>query len=197
VKTATITFVGTRPLLMHNEQLANPLSEVSKKLKILTGKKSKTDADYEEIAEVEFSGGLYFHATDGPYLPDRNIRAALIAAARKQKKGKQFEEGIEYLRERYPLQYDGPRTIAGLFQKKFYDQRMVGNMGKRVLRTRPIFNEWSCEIEVLIDETMIDDRTLEDVVKRAGTLGICDFRPLYGGFVGSVVVGSVVKEKRK
>lgn len=193
MKSATITLVGTRPLLMHNEQLANPLSEASKKLKALTKKKGKTDSDFEEIAEVEFEGGLYFHKDDGPYLPDRVVRAALIEAARKLKQGKQFEEGLEFPFERYRLEYNGPRTVAGLFQKKFYDQRMVGNQNVRVLRTRPRFDEWSCQIEVLIDESMIDNRVLEQVVKRAGTLGICDYRPLFGGFEGSVAIGSVVR----
>ena len=189
MKAATITLTGTKPLLMHNEQLANPLSEVSQRLKAVTKKRGKTDADYEEAAEIEFEGGLYFEEKDGPYLPDRVIRSAMIEAARKSKQGRQFEEGVEYPHPRYPLIYDGPRTVKGLWSKKFYDQRMVGNQAVRILRTRPRFNEWSCVVEILFDETLVDDRVMEQVVKRAGTLGIGDYRPLFGGFTAEVSIG--------
>lgn len=190
MKTATLTLTGTKPLLMHNEQLANPLSEFSQRLKAVTKKRGKTDADYEEAAEIEFEGGLYFDEKDGPYLPDRVIRSAMIEAARKSKQGRQFEEAVEYPKTRYPLIYDGPRTIKGLWSKKFYDQRMAGNQAVRILRTRPRFDQWSCVIEILFDETLVDDRVLEQVVKRAGTLGICDYRPLFGGFMGEVIIGA-------
>lgn len=193
MKTARITLKGTKPLLMHNEILANPLSPIAQKLKAVTKKRQKTDADYEEAAEIEFEGGLYFHDEDGPYLPDRVVRSALIEAARKFKMGRQFEEGVEYPMERYPLIYDGPRTIKGLWKGKFYDQRMVGNQNVKVLRTRPRFNDWSCVVEIIFDETMVDDRAMEQIVARAGSLGICDYRPLFGGFVGTVEIGAVVR----
>lgn len=193
MKTATITLIGTRPLLMHNEQLANPLSEASRRLKSVTKKRNKSDADFMEIAEIEFEGGLYFDAKLGPYIPDRVVRSALIQAARKLKQGKHFEEGIELPLDKYALQYDGPRTVAGLWQKKFYDQRMVGNQRVRILRTRPRFDNWKCAVEIFFDETMIDDRTLEQVVKRAGSLGLCDYRPLMGAFNGDVAIGTEMR----
>lgn len=197
MKTATIKIKGVKPLLMHNEQLANPLSEASRALKAVTKKKGKTDADFEEAAELEFQGGLYFHKEDGPYLPDRVIRSALIHAARKLKQGRAFEEGVEYPFERYRLEYEGPRTIAGLWKGKFYDQRMVGNQNVRILRTRPRFDRWSCDVEIMFDETMIDDRVLEQVVKRAGTLGLCDYRPLFGGFTAEVAIGGSIRFGKK
>ncbi len=192
MKTATLTLTGTKPLLMHNEQLANPLAEVTRRLKAVTKKRNKTDSDFEEAAEIEFEGGLYFHDEDGPYIPDRIIRSSLIEAARKFKLGRQFEEGIEYPHERYPLVYSGPRTIAGLWKGKFYDQRMVGNQTVRVLRTRPRFNEWSVIVEILFDETLVDDRVLEQVTKRAGSLGLGDFRPLFGGFSSEVTIAKTL-----
>ena len=45
--------VGVAPLVMHNGELANPMSEGAKALKRVTGKKAKTDADHAEIARVE------------------------------------------------------------------------------------------------------------------------------------------------
>jgi len=188
MKTATIKITGTKPLLMHNEILANPLAEVSQRLKAVTKKRGKTDSDFAEAAEIEFEGGLYFHDKDGPHIPDRVIRSVIIGAARKFKQGRQAEEGIEYPLERYPLIYSGPRTVKGLWGAKFYDQRMVGNQNVRILRTRPRFNEWACNVSIIFDETMIDDRALEQIVKRAGTLGLGDYRPLFGGFTADLLV---------
>ena len=42
--TLTYKITGDAPLIMHNGDLANPLSKAAKALKQVTGKKKKTDA---------------------------------------------------------------------------------------------------------------------------------------------------------
>ena len=74
---------SSAPLLMHNGQTANPLHPLAKKLKQVSSKRTKTDADYEEMARIEFLAGLYM-AEDGPVLPEHVIDAMLIAAAKKR-----------------------------------------------------------------------------------------------------------------
>lgn len=193
MKMATITLNSMSPLLMHNDILANPLSEAAKELRRITKKRDKSDEDYEAISEIEFRYGLYFDAAVGPYIPDRVIRAMLIQAARKSKRGKIFEEGIFVPFPMYPIEYEGPRTIKGLWDSKFYDRRMVGNQKSRVLRTRPLFKEWRCVVELQFDDEIINDNDLIDVVVRAGSLGICDYRPLYGRFNGDVAIGAEMR----
>lgn len=178
-----VKLTGTKALLMHNERLANPLDETTQELKGLTAKKKKTDADHKAIAEVEFRGSMYFDETIGPFIPDRNIRAALIEAARKSKLGLVVAENVWVTEAMMPLDYKGPRTVAGLWrEKRHVDQRMVGNQKVRILRTRPRFDEWALTATVTFDEEAIDQRTMESVFKRAQTLGLCDYRPLFGTF---------------
>lgn len=183
MKLMTVRYTGTKELLMHNERLANPLDPIVQEMKAVTARRKKTDADYAELAEIEFRGGLYFDEKLGPVIPDRVIRASLIEAARKLRLGKDITENVLLLEMSSKLEYDGPRTVAGLWQKKFYDQRMVGNQKVRVLRTRPKFPAgWSVLVQLQFDDDALDERNLETVLKRSENLGLCDYRPLYGTF---------------
>jgi hypothetical protein len=49
-------------------------------MKRVSGKRAKTDADFEELARLEFLGGLYLHNGE-PCLPGEVIEAALVEAA--------------------------------------------------------------------------------------------------------------------
>lgn len=55
----TITVTGTQPLLMHNSRMANPLDPIVKAVGKITSKRVKTDDDQEELARLDFYGGLY------------------------------------------------------------------------------------------------------------------------------------------
>lgn len=197
MKIMTVRYTGTKELLMHNERLANPIDPIVQEMKALTAKRKKTDADHREIAEVEFRGGLYFDDKLGPVIPDRVIRASLIEGARKLKLGREVTENVLVMEAMTPLEYDGPRTVAGLWQKKFYDQRMVGNQKVRVLRTRPKFPVgWSILVRLQFDNDAFDERNLIAVIKRSESLGLCDYRPLYGTF-SSTVEDVVALDRRR
>lgn len=183
MKMLTVTLTGTKELLMHNEQLANPTSDIVQEMKELTAKRKKTLADHKALAEVEFRGGLYHDEKIGPYIPDRVLRAMMIGAAKKLKLGREVTENVVVLDPMPPLQYDGERSVKGLWAKKFYDQRMVGNQKVRVLRTRPKFPVgWSVTFTISFDDAQINESSVRSVVTRAETMGICDFRPLFGTF---------------
>jgi len=71
--------IGQTPLLMHNNNMANPLNAYTQHMKPLTAKRNKTDRDYMEIARVEWEAGLYLH--DGVVaLPAENIEACFLRA---------------------------------------------------------------------------------------------------------------------
>ncbi len=183
----TAKFSGSKPLLMSNEQMANPLSKASQRLKEITQKRNKTEDDYWECARREFDGGMYFDDALGPIIPSRILRAALIAGAKKLKLGPKVTEGVTFVDLEYKLLYTGPRDKDGLWKKGFYDQRMVGNQRARVLRTRPMFKDWAVEFQIIFDPTMIDERNITDVLRRAETLGIGDYRPLFGTYQSKVL----------
>jgi len=92
-----LTIIGTMSLLMHNAQLSDPLATITKQLKKVSGKRIKTEADHEEMARIEFEGGLYFDDESGPYIPSANIHACLLKAARMTRQGPAVERGVQYL----------------------------------------------------------------------------------------------------
>jgi hypothetical protein len=182
MKLITATLTGTRPLLMHNERLANPLDPHAIALKEVTKKRQKTEDDYWLCAEREFAGGIYCDDEVGPYIPGIAIRALLLGAARKMKLGKQLEEGVMILDPMNKLEYKGPRTVAALWKAKFYDQRMVGNQNVRVLRTRPMFKDWTVSFRLAFDPSFLNEADIKAIVTRGETIGLMDYRPVFGTF---------------
>lgn len=184
METIKVRITGLSPILMHNGRLANPLDEASKKLKSLTAKKTKTDADHADIARAEWEGGLYIDE-GGPFVPCDNLDSCLKGAAKGQKLGKKFGAAVAVIEDRAPLVYKGPRDADGLWSAKFYDVRGVVVGGKRVQRCRPIFREWSCEFTVSFDPQDVDRRQIEKALQDAGrTIGLFDRRPEKGGRFG-------------
>jgi len=190
-----VKLIGTSPLVMHANTLANPLHPMKKKIAALTGKRKKTDSDHIEIARLEFIAGMYHDKERGPYIPRQNIRKMLIEAARKDKNGKQFEQGI-YIVDDAPLEYDGPRDIQGLYEAVDEDENpqfcwstIVGNQKSSILRTRPRFTDWGCEFEVEIVPELVDMPTFETALDKAKISGgLCDARVLgYGRFSPTVL----------
>lgn len=179
---------GQSPLMMHNEQLANPMNEFSKEMKKVSGKRQKTDEDFEFMAQIEFRGGLYMNKKDGPYVPVRMIEATIREGAKRSKRGKDVARGIEIVGVDYEraghLIYKGPRDFDGLWaNKKFCDQRSVKVGTSRVVRTRPIFEEWSVEFAVDFDTEIFNDADIVSFLETAGKYaGIGDYRPRYGRF---------------
>jgi hypothetical protein len=140
MNTITITIAGETPLMMHNDQLANPMNEYARQLKEYTGKRIKTDEDYEAMAQIEFLGGIYYSEAAGVHIPSRNFRKCIEEGAKLQKKGTAIKRGVFVVEDALALTYQGPRTPKELYRAKvFVDTRTAGNQGSRVVRTRPIF----------------------------------------------------------
>ena len=179
---------------MHSDRGANPLDPDVIKHKELTSKRKKTDDDHRAIAKSEWLLALYWDKKNGPYIPSMNVRASLIGGAKFNKLGTHVKRSTLLEIERIPLEYDGPRNIKGLFDSgNFIDTRSVVVMSKRLMRNRPVFQNWSLVFEMSYDEKQLEERDLMTAFKEAGKLiGIGDFRPEKGGLFGRY---SVKKEK--
>lgn len=175
---------GTRPLLMHNVQLASPLNSYAKQLKALSSKKTKTEEDRIDMAHIEFLGSLYHDPDLGPYIPGTMIFANLIEGARVLKAGKKVERGVDVVELVNPLLYKGPRDPEELWaDPNFVDMRSVRVTSSRVDRTRPIFHEWAVAFELLIDPEILDFEETERIIHNAGTLsGFGDYRKMFGRY---------------
>lgn len=140
----TITIQGTAPLLMHSSRLSDPLDPATKALKQASSKRTKTDDDHAAVAEAEFRGGIYHDPDFGPYIPGENIMAALVGGAKLNKLGTKVTRGLLIKSDVNPIKYTGPRDVDGLWaDKNFVARHSVKVMAARVIRTRPIFSEWS------------------------------------------------------
>lgn len=181
-QTLRYQLTSSAPLLMHNGQMANPLNKWAKLMKQTSSKRAKTDADHEEMARIEFLASLYM-APEGPVLPSFVLDATLVNGAKKSKEGMAAKSGAFCL-EHALLEYDGPRTAEELWADEQFRHVSLVRVGTaKVVRTRPVFNEWRAVVSVNIEDTIINPARVDDWWKVAGTqVGMCDWRPQHGRF---------------
>lgn len=191
MKKLNITITSSAPLLMHSARLSNPLDPIAKAMKKVSAKRVKTDDDHLEMARLEHMGSLYFEENIGPFIPADNIWRCLQDAAKKRKLGQQVKSGLIVTTDVNPLAYDGPRDLDGLWaDENFRHQASVKVQTSRVIRTRPIFQDWACEAEMIYDPTQLDQSQIEEIAEIAGTLiGLGDWRPKFGRFEATIEKG--------
>lgn len=183
-----IRLTGTTAMLMHNDRTVNPLDPMTKAMKQVTGKRKKTDDDYEEMARLEHAAGLYMDSDVGPYLPGENISACLVGAAKITRQGTFVKQGVLITTDINPLGYKGPRTIEGLWQdENFRHMKSVKVTTSRIMRCRPIFQRWTVEADGILDPEIIDFVSLQQIAETAGhRIGLGDWRPRFGRFEATV-----------
>ena len=191
---------GTSPLLCHNPQMVDPECEFAREIKKISGKKKKTDEDHNEIAKLEWMGGLYTAAVGGRTVvsqPSSKVRKCLINAARITRQGKEIERSLIMTQLHVPLIYEGCEKAGDpeaeidrlLADASFHSRLSVGIGAKRVMRTRPSFLPWALVVPAvfLTDAGMNFDQlqNLIDLAGRAERIG--DNRVNgYGSFMGYV-----------
>lgn len=181
-KVLTYKLQSDSPMLMHSGQTADPLNKWAKMLKEISGKRNKTDADYEQMAKIEFFAGLYM-GENGPVIPAPNIDAMLIGAAKKLREGPVAKSGV-FCVQSAPLQYVGPRNADDLWaDERFRHVAIVRVQTSRIARTRPIFNEWTATVAVQYEDSIVNAAQVDRWMQIAGSqCGLGDWRPQYGRF---------------
>ena len=197
-KQLEVTIRGVTPCMMHNGRTASPLDPIAKEMRRVHSKKSKTDADHELLAYLEWLGALYTTAPGvfqvaghevlvegfgAPCWPGECIEAMLVSAAKKNKLGQQFKAGL-ICDGNWPLLYEGPKDIGALMRDPaFRDSRMVVVSRARVTRTRPIFHQWRLGFKLHFLPELLNESQVRDAVVAAGRLvGLGEYRPKFGRF---------------
>lgn len=167
---------------MHNGRLSDPLDDFSKALKKITGKRSKTEDDLEEMARLEFLGSLYLSGGE-PCLPGFCLEAGLAEAAKKTRQRKAAQASI-FVPEDAKIIYKGPKDPDKLWKDKDFRIRASARvMNSRIIRTRPIFKEWQVDVSVSFDEGTFNPEDIESLLKVLGeSVGLLDWRPKFGRF---------------
>lgn len=186
MKKFSILITGTRPLIMHNGQLADEFNPIVLEIKKLTAKKGtkRTEDDRWELRRLEWMGSLYYDNEFGPYIPGLSVEASLKESARLTRRGKDIERGVRITSDINPIAYSGPREKDDLYKDpNFVFSAVVRNQSSRITRTRPIFREWAAEAEGIYDPALVDLPALTGFAQSAGLyVGLCDWRPRYGTF---------------
>lgn len=192
---ATLTLEGTSPLLMNSGEVDRESAQY-RAFRDLGDKRKKTLDDEARMREMEWAFALYFDADLGPYIPGKNVKELIRSAATKYKRGEDIKRSLVVVLNRIPLTYEGPRDQQALWDEGFKYTAMVANSGMnrgRVVRCRPCFDAWSLEVELAYDPEDIDFDTLQTIVDRSQKLGLGDYRPEFGSFAATIVLGEVKK----
>lgn len=200
MKKLRFKLTGLTSLIMHNPQTVDPLNKYTKALKEITDKQSKqrTDAENAMLSRIEWEAGLYLNEGK-TVVPGRCLDACFWCGAKKSKKGMVWLSGAVLEEDFYILKYDGPMisangsgTIPNPELDKYYEKnvtRSIENVrGAKVIRSRPIFNNWCLETSILYDETILNKKDVVNAVKKAGEVcGLLEGRPRLGRFEYEIV----------
>ena len=185
-KKAVFQIVGTQSLIMHNVvNFMDPTNQTRKEFKGLTGKRTKTPEDEERIARLEWEMSLYLSQDGSLHIPPRVMQSMMVSAAKLTKRGQSVKRGLR-------VDQAAPLTIPGWNKDdlnnnwesgKFSLASVVVVTGKRIVRIRPQFQEWSAIAEFTYLPDVIDDRDISDIIDTGGRLvGLMDWRPYHGLF---------------
>jgi hypothetical protein len=188
MKALKVKITGTAPLLMHSDRFANPLDPLTKAHKELTATRKKTDETHIAIARGEFIGSCYWAEKHGVFIPAQNLESCLINAAKLNKLGVKFKQGVRVLED--VLTIDGhtkstPESLWGT--PDHVDVRGVRVTTSKIMRYRPIFKQWGLSATVAFNEEIVSAGEVKKAISDAGALiGLCDYRPRFGRFSAEV-----------
>ena len=194
LKTLKVQLSGLS-LILHNGHLADPRNSFAKAIKEISGKRKKTDSDHEEMARLEFLGGLYTNGQE-LILPGYLIEAAIITGAKKTKQGPIAKMAI-FADGDGSLEFEGkPDVISEAELTKLFE---AGNhhltvgvkvQTSRIMRTRPLLRNWSTTVDLQYEDELANRSQVVQFLGDAGTqVGLCDWRPKFGRFSTRIVEG--------
>lgn len=185
MKKLHVTLKGSNTLMMHSPKTVNPLHPLALELKKYTSKRKKTEDDMMKISELEWEAGLYYDEANGLHIPVECLAKTLEGGAKMFKAGKDIQRYCQFVGAVAAFDIGVPFDLETMrHDMKYYDVRAVAVMRSRVIRTRPRFDVWRCEFDMLFDEEHIDVDIIARAFENAGQyIGLCEARTLgYGRF---------------
>jgi hypothetical protein len=180
----TFQITGIVPIILHNGRMANPLDPWAKKLKEISGKRKKVDADYEQMAKIEWFASLYLDKSDRIILPGMMLEASLVNGAKKFKLGQQAKAGL-FVESHAPLKFDGQDLTPEQLWERGENTLTVAckvSMAK-IMRTRFIAHEWAADVAVTFDDSLFNPAQISEIFEASGMqIGVGTWRPRHGRF---------------
>lgn len=186
--TLTVQIVGTKPMLLHNGRLANPLDPYTRDLKAISNKRTKTDDDRFSMMSIEARGGCY-ETPDGLLaFPTANVWRSIYDAAKKYKLGKDCTRALFFDDVNEPIYLDGKTVHIDddnwLQYGTTVDYRPVKVGTSKTMRARPLVPKgWVSTHRLALNESELDLESLYPVFLRASRIiGLGDWRPNFGTY---------------
>ena len=191
MKTIHVNMNGISPILMNNPQGVNPLNPlvIEKKRYTSLPAKQKTDEVYAIISDLEWLIGVYWDDNIGLYVSNEMIMGTLVDGAKMNRNGSTVLKAVQVTESIIPLDIGEVQVFDKLkTDARFRDVRSVVINRNRVIKTRPRFNTWRCEFDMVYDETVIDVATIALAFENAGKYcGVFDNRKNgYGRYTTSI-----------
>ena len=82
MKIQKFRFESVSPLLQHDDKMANPFNDYTKRMKAISSKRKKTDDDLMEMARIEWMASLCHTERKGYYMKAECIEAAMLAGGK-------------------------------------------------------------------------------------------------------------------
>lgn len=192
MKETKLKLVGTSPLLLSCDRLADPLDPATIRHRQLTSKRNKTEDDHLAIARSQWEGLLYLDKGNNVVMPTMNIRACLVAGGKINKLGQQLKRAALMLDEYAPLDYGKKLSVDQLWAEGYVDRRSVVVSRARVIAYRPKFSQWQLAFTLFYDESILDESQIVQSFENSGKyVGLGGFRPEKGGIFGRFTVEKV------
>lgn len=181
MKTIRVKMNGVSPILMNNPQGVNPMHPLvleKKQYTSLPVKQRTAPEVLKAISDYDWRIALYWDENIGLYVPNECIMGTLVDGAKMNRNGSLILKSVQVLDSIIPLDIGEVQNYDKMLNdNRFRDVRTVVINRARVIKTRPRFNTWRCEFDMVYDAEIIDVATIALAFENAGKYcGIFDNR---------------------
>lgn len=188
-QTMLVPIVGTAPLIV------NKFSNKAKQ-QMLDAQQGKKTPKQIRDPKTEFEAALY-HTKDGYGFPITAFKAATVGAARFYGKDVRMTELRQFIFMRGVLSPNDPQQLAeiiGTPEMREDTVRLAGPSRSADLRFRPMFPEWSTQLEVTYVTSSLSSDSVLSLIEAGGMgIGVGEWRPEKRGEFGTYVVDATRK----
>ena len=178
-------FTGINPLLQNNSQTVDRFNPYTRAMKRINDKKTRrTDDDFMELKNIEVRAKIYWDDVTGIYVPANWVSSAIAANSFKRVKVSKayVRAGVSTM---LPLSYRDSNKVKApedIVKNPDFRLDMTLKQGQvRIVKSVPIFHEWSFSCGLEFDDSVIDTDSMKNIiahVARYGGFGY--FRPTFG-----------------
>ena len=181
-------FTGINPLLQNNPQTVDRFNPYSKAMKRINDKKTRrTDDDYMELKNIEVRAKIYWDDETGIYVPSNWVAAAIAAPSFKRAKISKADvrAGVFTTEDKLKPTYRDSKKVKtpeDIVKNPDFRLDMTLKQGQvRIVKSVPIFHDWSFECGLEYDDTVIDSDSMHNIINHLARYGgFGDFRPTFG-----------------